>query len=75
MFKGASVAFEVRHEVIKVAGGDDVAFDVRSTGHGPVISDASDRLKAGGAVYALRWTATTEPDRILDAFLGPRSGA
>ena len=70
MFKGQSVAFQVRHEVLKVAGGDDVAIDVRSTGHGPVISDASDRLKAVGGVYALRWTATTEPDRILDAFLG-----
>ncbi len=70
LFKGESVPFQVRHEVIKVAGGDDVAFDVRSTGHGPVISDASDRLKAVGGVYALRWTATTEPDRILDSFLG-----
>jgi penicillin amidase len=69
MFKGQSIPFEVRHEVLKVAGGEDVAIDVRSTGHGPVISDASDRLKAVGGVYALRWTATTEPDRIFDAFL------
>jgi penicillin G amidase len=70
MFEGKSIPFQVRHEVFKVAGGDDVAIDIRSTGHGPVISDASDRLKAVGGVYALRWTATTEPDRILDAFLG-----
>ena len=70
MFAGTSVPFQVRHEVFKVAGGADVAIDIRSTGHGPVISDASDRLKAVGGVYALRWTATTEPDRILDAFLG-----
>lgn len=69
MFKGQSIPFEVRHEVFKVAGGADVAIDVRSTGHGPVISDASDRLKAIGGVYALRWTATTEPDHILEAFL------
>ena len=74
MFKGQSVPFEVRHEVVKVAGGADVAIDVRSTGHGPVISDVSDRLKAVGGVYALRWTATTEPDRILDAFLGINTG-
>ncbi len=70
IFKGQSVPFEVRHEVIKVAGGADVPVDVRSTGHGPVITDVSDELKAAGGVYSLRWTATTEPDRILDAFLG-----
>lgn len=70
MFKGQSVPFQIRHEVIKVAGSADVAVDVRSTGHGPVISDASDRLKAIAGVYALRWTGTAEPDHILDAFLG-----
>src|SRR4029077_19853480 len=52
MFKGQSVPFQIRHEVVKVAGAADVAIDVRSTGHGPVISDVSDRLKAMGGVYA-----------------------
>ena len=70
LFKGQSLPFQVRHEVFKVAGGADVAIDIRSTGHGPVISDASDKLKAIGGVYALRWAATAEPDRILDTFLG-----
>ena len=70
MFKGQSVAFQIRHEEIKVAGSATVGIDVRSTGHGPVISDASDRLKAIDGVYALRWTATAEPDHIVDAFLG-----
>jgi penicillin amidase len=68
LFKGQSVPFTVRHEVIKVAGGTDVAIDVRSTGHGPIVSDVSDRLKATGALYSLRWTATAEPDRLLDSF-------
>ncbi|MHB8459026.1 MAG: penicillin acylase family protein [Candidatus Limnocylindrales bacterium] len=68
LYKGRSVAFTVRHEVIKVAGGPDVAIDVRSTGHGPIVSDVSDRLRASGALYSLRWTATAEPDRILDSF-------
>ncbi|MDP9483889.1 MAG: penicillin acylase family protein, partial [Chloroflexota bacterium] len=70
MFKGASIPFEVRREVVKVAGGADVTVDVRSTGHGPVITDVSDQLKAAGGIYSLRWTATAEPDRIIDAFLG-----
>jgi penicillin G amidase len=68
LFKDQSLPFTVRHEVIKVAGGDPVAIDVRSTGHGPIVSDVSDRLKATGALYSLRWTATAEPDTILDAF-------
>src|SRR6185295_2305258 len=70
MFKDKSIPFEVRQEVVKVAGGADVTVDIRSTGHGPVITDVSDQLKATGGVYSLRWTATTDPDRILDAFLG-----
>ena len=68
LFKDKSLPFTVRHEVIKVAGGADVAIDVRSTGHGPIVSDVSDRLKATGALYSLRWTATAEPDKILDSF-------
>ncbi len=35
---GEWVPFEVRTEVIKVAGGEDVTFEARSTRHGPVIS-------------------------------------
>jgi len=69
LFRGQSLPFTVRHEVIKVAGAPDVTFDVRSTGHGPIVSDVSDRLKATGALYSLRWTATAEPDRIVDSFL------
>jgi penicillin amidase len=68
MFRGASVPFTTRHETIRVAGGADVQVDVRSTGHGPLISDVDDALKATGALYSLRWTALTEPDRILDTF-------
>ena len=68
LFRGSSQAFTVRHETIHVANGPDVELDVRSTGHGPVISDVDDDLKATGAVYSLRWTATAESDRLLDSF-------
>ncbi len=80
MYKGQSLPFDVHHETIKVAGGDDVTIDVRSTIHGPVISDVDDTFKpidqdgAGvghdGYVYSLAWTATAEPDKTLDAILG-----
>jgi penicillin G amidase len=67
IFKGQSVPFDVRHETIKVAGGADVALDVRSTGHGVVLSDVDSRLK-DGPVLSLRWTATAETDLTLQSF-------
>ncbi len=70
LFKGESVPFIVRTETIKVAGGDPVTLKVRSTGHGPIVTDVDDRLKAPPTLYALRWTATAQPNGDLDAFLG-----
>ena len=60
-------AFTVVNEVIKVKGKPDIVLPVRSTRHGPVISDAGfgddiAALKAGNAtVIAMRWTAL-DPD-------------
>jgi penicillin amidase len=68
LFRNASVPFTVRHEIIHVANAPDVGIDVRSTDHGPVISDVDDRLKATGALYSLRWTAIAEPDQLVDTF-------
>jgi penicillin G amidase len=67
MFQGAPVAYEIRHETIKVAGGPDVQLDVRSTRHGVVLSDVDSRLKSG-PVLALRWTTTAETDLALETF-------
>ena len=67
MYQGKSVAFEIRHEVIKVAGGADVVVNVRSTRHGVVLSDVDKRL-AGGPVLAMRWTTTAEADTALETF-------
>ncbi|TQK45113.1 penicillin amidase [Streptomyces sp. SLBN-118] len=69
-----------REEVIKVAGGSDRKITVRSTGHGPLVSDRSDELeKVGqkapvsfapdrGAGYgvALQWTAL-QAGKSMDA--------
>lgn len=80
LYKGQSLPFDVRHETIHVSGGPDVELDVRSTVHGPVISDEDSTFKptsddgAGvgqaGYAYTLQWTATIQPDRTLDAVLG-----
>ncbi|HXE46995.1 MAG TPA: penicillin acylase family protein, partial [Ramlibacter sp.] len=54
-------AFETRDEVIKVKGQPDERIVVRSTRHGPVLSDAqasySQVLDTRKFVLALRWTA------------------
>jgi len=68
-----------RQETIKVAGGDDVTITVRSTGHGPLVSDASDELttvgqkapdggapRGAGYAVALEWTALT-PGATMNA--------
>jgi|CXWL01.1.fsa_nt_gi penicillin amidase len=65
--------FETRAEVIKVKKAADVAITVRSTRHGPVISDAQ---KSHGAllnldryVVALRWSALDADNRTMLAGL------
>ncbi|WP_196279339.1 penicillin acylase family protein [Catellatospora vulcania] len=57
-----------RQEVLKVAGGDDVTITVRTSKHGPLLSDASESLQKLGGKYAIamRWTAL-DPGRTGDA--------
>jgi penicillin G amidase len=54
-----TAVFETRTERIAVKGKPDVTLTVRSTRHGPVISDAGTLPEAthNGHVLALRWTA------------------
>ena len=63
---GESVPFDVRHEVIKVAGGADVALDVRTTRDGPIVTDVDSRLE-GAPLLALRWTGIDAVDGTFEA--------
>jgi penicillin amidase len=45
---GRTVPLMERNETIRVAGGDDVTITVRETGHGPLLSDASEMLRRVG---------------------------
>mgnify|MGYP002884108083 CR=1 FL=1 len=68
---GGSERFRVRGETIKVKGGDDVKLTVRSTRHGPIISDLRPRsmeLVGDGFVVALSATYLKKGDRTADAF-------
>ncbi len=76
---GERVPLEVRTETIEVAGGDDVEVEVRTTRHGPIVSDVLDVAAASrtpvpeGAPgvrfeVALAWTAL-QPGRTVEAIL------
>ena len=61
LYDGKRFDLDVRTEVIHVAGGADVAFEVRSTMHGPLISDS----------VSMWWTYMKYPEnRIQEAFYG-----
>lgn len=71
-FEGESLPLRVRRERIRVAGGDDVEVEVRSTRHGPLLSDVLDPVAdvAGSEDHsvAVRWTGL-EPGTTADAIL------
>src|SRR4051812_33532028 len=67
---GGPAAFETRRETIKVKGGADVVFEVRTTRHGPVVSDLDHGRKAGDPILALAATFALPDDRTADALLG-----
>ncbi len=81
-YAGSWQPLRQRTETIEVRGGEDVTFRVRSTGHGPLLSDVSDEFAEVGAAadpahdrgYAaaygvsLAWTAL-DPSPTADAIL------
>lgn len=69
---GGALPFEARNEVIKVHGGLDKKLVIRSTRHGPVLSDIDDDLAdlAGdGKVMALAFTALGGEDTTPEALM------
>ena len=79
-YAGRMEPLSVRTETIKVDGGPDQTVRIRSTRHGPLISDAADDYAdvgdladpdhgpPGGYAVALAWTAL-EPSRTADSIL------
>ncbi len=81
LYDGKQVPLQTRTETFQVAGQDPVTITVRSTRHGPLISDVDDDTARvgevapvgddappadGGYAVALKWTALT-PQPTLDA--------
>lgn len=69
LIPGGSAPFTKRAEVIHVKGGDSITLTVRTTRHGPVISDlvgsASDVVD-DDQILALAWTALIENDTSIE---------
>ncbi len=64
-------AFETREETIRIAGAAPERLIVRTTRHGPVISDVASRAAGAAApetALALAWTALRGDDRTAAAF-------
>jgi penicillin amidase len=63
--------FETRTETLRVRGGRDVVFPVRSSIHGPIVTDVLDGAKSlASAAVALRWTGLDPDDTTSEAFAG-----
>ena len=76
---GAWVDMDVHEETIEVAGGDPITIEVKTTRHGPIISDAYGSLEefADAGIetptpyaIALRWTALDTNPGIVETFIG-----
>ncbi len=77
-YDGRWLPLRTRTERIGVHGGDDVTITVRSTAHGPILSDVDDEVAevgdeprgvpGGDYAVALEWTAL-HPTRTADAIL------
>jgi penicillin amidase len=67
----ADDVIENRLEVIRVKDGDTVEQVVRTTGHGPIVTDAglpmSDMPVPDGKALALAWTALADDDVTIEA--------
>ncbi len=67
-----SEAFEIRDEVIRVKGGEDIRLTVRTSRHGPVISDAhpgAATIAGDGHVIAFAWPTLRDDDLTAQAAL------
>jgi penicillin G amidase len=67
--RGRSLAFDRRTETIHVRGGADVRIEVRTSVHGPVVTDVLAGAERFGGPVSLRWTGLDGGDRTGEAFL------
>ena len=69
-WRGEWKRFEARRETIRVRGGSDVVVLVRSSVHGPIVTDVLEGASSLGRAVAFRWTALDDADRTAEAIEG-----
>ena len=67
-FRGQWRQFEIRMERIRVRGKPDMVLEVRSSVHGPIVTDVLAGAERLGAPVALRWTGLEPGDTTAEAF-------
>lgn len=68
------VPLRVREEVIRVAGGEEVAIQVRESSHGPIVSDVLDEVAAMGHNGPLDGVQTSRTFEVALAWTGLEPG-
>jgi penicillin amidase len=68
---GSWLPFQTRSETVRVRGGRDVLFQVRSSIHGPIVNDVLEGARSlGSPAVALRWTGLDPGDSTSETFAG-----
>ncbi|HEX2705670.1 MAG TPA: penicillin acylase family protein, partial [Candidatus Lustribacter sp.] len=75
LYDGKQVPLVTRTETIKVAGGTDVTITVRSTGHGPILSDVISSVADMGRKAPVNAKIAKESYAVSLAWTGLRPGA
>jgi penicillin amidase len=66
--RGEWKTFETRREILRVRGGREVTLEVRSSVHGPIVTDIFSGAETLGAPVALCWTGLHPSNRSLETF-------
>jgi penicillin amidase len=69
-WKGEWMRFDTRRETIRVRGGRDAVVLVRTSVHGPIVTDVLEGASSAGRAVAFRWTALDGVDRTAEAIDG-----
>jgi penicillin amidase len=69
MYRGASQAYQIKEQTIRIKGEADTTIQVRYTVHGPIINDAFEDMNNAQPI-SMFWTYTKIANRTMDAFYG-----
>lgn len=67
LMDGTSIPLDFRTEIININDGTQEEFTIRSTPHGPVLTDLEDVRNASISDLAMQWTANNVTNRNLEA--------